>query len=280
MAIQFDINIQHRLWNVEMEILDVIDKVCRENGIKYSLAYGTMLGAVRHKGFIPWDDDLDIWMFREDYNRFIEIWETSNIKGYYLLSQDKAEEFGTNFIKIRKDNTAFVSKGEEHRDFHHGMFVDIFPLDNVGLTTSEEKIQRIYSLLSMLYSRGNASDHDGKLMYWGSKILLSIVPRKFYKTLRNYFNGKVQKYNGNPKATKMACFVTAGATQRQFKRDWFAKIIDVPFEDRKYMCYEDTDPILKVVYNDYMQLPPEEDRVWRHHPSIIDFENEFWPNNK
>jgi len=280
MVTKFDIETQHRLWDVEMEILDVIDKVCRENDIKYSLAYGTMLGAVRHKGFIPWDDDLDIWMLREDYNRFIEVWEKSDIKGYYLLSQDKAEEFATNFIKIRKDNTAFVSEGEEHRNFHHGIFVDIFPLDSIAPTSSGEKWQRINSLFSMLYTRSFASDHDGKIMYWGSKFLLGIVPRKCYKTLRHFFNKRVQKYNGNSEAKKVACFVTAGASHRHYHKEWILDIKEISFEGKRYLCNVDTDSILKVVYKDYMQLPPEEDRVWKHHPSIIDFDNEFWPNKK
>ena len=121
-----DTYMQRRIWDTEMEVLDVIDKVCRENGLKYSLAYGSMIGVVRHGGFIPWDDDMDIWMLREDYEKFIGIWENNPVDGYFLLRQETSPEYPQNFAKIRKCNTAFVSAGEENTNYHHGIFVDIF----------------------------------------------------------------------------------------------------------------------------------------------------------
>ena len=111
-----DTYMQRRIWDTEMEVLDVIDKVCRENGLKYSLAYGSMIGVVRHGGFIPWDDDMDIWMLREDYEKFIGIWENNPVDGYFLLRQETSPEYPQNFAKIRKCNTAFVSAGETRKN--------------------------------------------------------------------------------------------------------------------------------------------------------------------
>lgn len=120
---------------IELEILCVIDEFCKKNNICYSLAYGTLIGAIRHKGFIPWDDDIDLWMPRSDYNRFIELWLKDPVEGYILQNTDLESDFNQNFTKIRKDNSAFIqSEEEKQRCYHKGIFVDIFPLDRVAKT--------------------------------------------------------------------------------------------------------------------------------------------------
>ena len=108
--------ILRRLQLTELEILKVVDKVCRDNKIDYSLYAGTLLGAVRHKGFIPWDDDLDICLTRENYNRFIKIWNANPPKGYILQNKENTPDFSQTFTKIRKDNTAFFQEGRGDAD--------------------------------------------------------------------------------------------------------------------------------------------------------------------
>ena len=99
-----------KVWDVELEILTQIDTFCRNNGLKYSLAYGTLLGAVRHGGFIPWDDDIDIIMPRKDYEYLIANWD---IPGYIVQNKKTNDDFSQNFTKIRKDNTAYVQEEYE-----------------------------------------------------------------------------------------------------------------------------------------------------------------------
>ncbi len=100
--------IQKQLWITEQEILDVIDKVCVENGLRYSLGYGTLLGAVRHGGFIPWDDDIDVLMPREDYEGLIKIWPSAAPEGYLLETERMFDDYVNNFLKIRKDHTTYL----------------------------------------------------------------------------------------------------------------------------------------------------------------------------
>lgn len=121
-------NIIKKVWETEQEILDVIDKICRDNNLRYSLAYGTLIGAVRHKGFIPWDDDIDLMMPREDYEKLLSVWESQAPKGYILQNSRTDPDFTQNFTKIRKDGTTFLQEESERtKNYHKGIFVDIFP---------------------------------------------------------------------------------------------------------------------------------------------------------
>lgn len=109
----------------ETEILIEVDKFCKKNKLRYSLGFGTLLGAVRHKGFIPWDDDIDIWMPREDYKKFIAEWMKNPIDGYILSNTDTNIDFTQNFTKIRKDNTTFFQSEDADKTYHKGIFIDI-----------------------------------------------------------------------------------------------------------------------------------------------------------
>ena len=99
---------QQKLWDVQLDILNLIDQVCSKNDLQYSLYAGTLLGAVRHKGFIPWDDDLDICMPREDYEKFLKIWKDEDHPGYILQNKRNTPLFTQSFTKIRKDHTTFL----------------------------------------------------------------------------------------------------------------------------------------------------------------------------
>ena len=116
---------------VEVEILDEIDRICKKNNIKYFLVGGTLLGAVRHGGFIPWDDDIDLGMLREDYEKFIDICINSDEldKKYFMHSDETDSDYWLPFIKIRKNNTTFDEKVIKNCDTHKGIYVDIFPMD-------------------------------------------------------------------------------------------------------------------------------------------------------
>ena len=112
----------------ELDILKAFDSYCRKYGLKYSLAYGTMLGAVRHKGFIPWDDDVDVMMPYEDYEKFIKNWEKDGPEGFILQNKETNWDFTQNFTKIRKDKTTFLqTEWERNVSYHIGIFIDVFP---------------------------------------------------------------------------------------------------------------------------------------------------------
>lgn len=259
----------------ELNILSTVDDFCQKNNIKYSLAYGTLLGAVRHKGFIPWDDDIDIWMTRENYNKLIRAWEQNPVQGYILQNTDLEEDFSQNFTKIRKDNTAFIQTEEEKTtNYHKGIFIDIFPLDRVAKTPSKIAVQKLYAMLTMLFYRKYAPPTEKGLKKYISEFFLKIVPKSKYENARKYFENKYLFLSGD-----VDCSWLSNSTYRELSIYYDSDMMDdytfLQFEGRNFMSVSKWDHALKMKYGDYMQLPPEEDRVWKHHPIFIDLNNNY-----
>ena len=258
----------------ELEILLVIDEFCKKNDINYSLAYGSLIGAVRHKGFIPWDDDIDIWMSRVDYEKFIKLWVENPVKGYIIQNIDFENDFTANFTKIRKDKTTFLQPLEEKYNYHKGVFVDIFPLDRVAKGSFNRKLQKIYAVLTMLFYRKFAPPTETGIKKFISKFMLSIVPKSKYESARKHFEKKYLSLCGDD-----TCPWISNSTYRDlsiyYDSDMMDSFISLPFEGKEFMSVAKWDHALKKQYGDYMQLPPEEDRTWKHHPVLIDLEHNY-----
>ena len=160
----------------QIEIMEVIDTFCQQHGIPYSLYAGSLLGAVRHRGFIPWDDDLDICMLRRDYERFIDLWQKSPPAGYLLQNKENAPNFGQSFTKIRKDHTTFLQAEKDIGKFHNGIFVDIFPMDRLPRGRMARKIFFLDCIFYLLYTRGYVPPRGNPVIKAVSHILLRCTP--------------------------------------------------------------------------------------------------------
>lgn len=266
--------IQVKLRKTEQEILDVVHEICITNGLRYSLAYGTLLGAVRHGGFIPWDDDIDILMPREDYIKLLEIWSEKAPKDYILQEPYSSLDVTNNFAKIRKNNTAFVqTETEKKYKYHKGIFVDIFPLDRLAKGILGRTQQKLFCLLTMLYNRGYTSGSGG-MMELCEHLLLAVIPRRKYRYIEKWAEKKATKWNGN-NSLEWFGFQTVSDMKHHYAPDIFENLTELEFEQKKYCAFRDYNRILRDEFGDYMQLPPEEERVWKHHPIIIDFEHNY-----
>ena len=245
-------------------ITDEVDRICTKNHIKYSLIGGSMLGAIRHKGFIPWDDDMDIGMLRQDYERFLEICKTELKEEFDLQTNENDPFYVYGFAKILLKDTYLVQFGHEKTKSRKGVFVDIFPFDNVPEDFNKRKKQgkRNYLYIKMLERKFTARSLKG----------LPFKKKLAFKTLdvMNVFCSQqklVQKLNSNmiiynQSSTDYICNLSGyyGYERETIPARYFEKLIQVPFEDRTYYIMADYDTYLTHIYKDYMKLPPIEQR--------------------
>lgn len=259
----------------ELEILSVVDEFCRQYNLKYTLAYGTLLGAVRHGGFIPWDDDIDIWMPREDYDRFKELWLNNPVDGYIIQDPYLEPEFTQNFIKIRKDKTAFIEgENKKYVSYHKGIFIDIFPLDRIADNKLVYNLQKMEAIFMMLYTRKFAPPEEKGIKKLIAKTALKVVPKSKYDSLKKHLEKSLSRKS--PEKGEYKCFSSMIALSTlPYSSNMFDDLEEIEFEGRMFMVTSIAEEVLNKIYGDYMQLPPEEERVWKHHPILIDLEHNF-----
>lgn len=261
-----------RLQRVEQEILDEIVRVCDEFNLKYYLIGGTLLGAVRHKGFIPWDDDLDIAMPRADYDRFCELCGSELDRKYELHSIATDRTYWLPFAKIRKKNTIFEEKNIEGLNAPMGIYVDIFPLDNAKCVDClEQRIRTkiIKGISAVIYVKRELPVKPSLK----ARVLASCIPMSI-ATLTKFQIRLMTKHN----SAECDYYINFGSNYHTVKQTMLKTVFDpacqLEFEGKMYNALADYQYFLKRIYGeDYMQLPPMEKRV-THRPVRVIFDTE------
>lgn len=265
---------KQKLWSVQLEILDVIDEVCRDNNLQYSLYAGTLLGAVRHQGFIPWDDDLDICMPRDDYEKFLQIWKDKEHPGFILQNKRNTASFTQSFSKIRKDHTTFLQFEWEKERYHTGIFVDIFPFDRCPTSFLKLKLFRWQCMKYQLFTREFVPPKASWFIKMVSKKFLNFTSVDGRRKYREYFEKKmIDLYSCKELPT--VAIETAATMNQIYPSNLLDEYIDLLFEGKRYHSVSQWDKYLRVKYGEYMKLPPEKERVWRHNHLIIDFDHNY-----
>jgi len=254
-------------------MLKEVDRICRKHNIKYSLFAGTLLGAVRHKGFVPWDDDVDVCMLYEDYKRFIEIASKElDYEKYFLRTQETDVDCNLTFLQIKRNGTLFLRKGRSKFNTHNGVFIDVLPLFNGSKSTILHKIQ--YKLCMFL-----------KTIIWshlGAQSELHTIKRWYYTQLSRISNKKC--YSLFLKIATLVkeesdylLYVSARRSpicRAYTKRSNYDDLIEWEFEGHMFFIPKNYDEILRYSYSDdYMRYPNLSKRVARHLPSVIDIGN-------
>lgn len=250
-----------------LKIMDIIDDLCEKNNIKYYMTGGTLLGAIRHNGFIPWDDDFDIAMPREDFDKFINLCKTKLPEGYSLLWISTKKDYWRLFAKISNDRTQFIESIGENEKTDSGIFVDIFPLDeSVCYNHKLQKRKDIIEKIKVLITAKKAPSVLGGWKRFASIILPNRLLFKLALIIMTLNNGKGYKYYSN--------FGSQYTIQkRTIEKEKIGDGIKVKFEDRMYYapnCYIE---VLEHIFGkNYMELPPVEKRK-THYPVFVKFSN-------
>lgn len=265
---------------VELDMLKEFDRVCRKNNINYVLVGGSMLGAIRHKGYIPWDDDADIAMLREDYNKFKRVCSEMNPEICYFQDHETDKEYRWGYGKLRRTGTTYVRVGQEHLKCKTGIFVDVFPMDDIPKSTLGQMLQdfHCFCLRKILWSEVGKMNTSGFMKQWFT--LLSKIPTSFVYKQLNFYIKKSNSTSDHLVRTLM--FPASGKLYRispikeryGMPKKWFLEREEYEFEGCKFFGTKDYDAILKHFYGNYMELPPE-DKRGQHSPfSEITFPGE------
>ena len=249
------------LQKVEMEMLSVFIEICRKHHLKYFLIGGSCLGAIRHQGFIPWDDDIDLGMPRKDYEKFCEIAPKELGSSYFFQNFDTEPNCGLVFGKIRKNGTILSETYSYHIDMNQGVWIDIFPYDYVYENRFHRNLHfYCYLLIKNMYiircgyKNPRPQNKLFSILYNVAKILSQILPLSVYIKL-------LKRMMICCKDSKLV-FPFGGAYPKKdvIPKDWINNLYEVNFEEELCCVFSKSDNYLKQLYNNYMQLPPVEKR--------------------
>ncbi len=251
----------HILQKIELEMLIEIDRICRKNDIRYSIDGGTLLGAVRHKGFIPWDDDADVIFLRSEYEKFREACKCDlDSERFFLQDYITDPEYRWGYAKMRRNDTSYIRAGQEDQKFHDGIFLDIFVVDNVPDGWFARRIHHFACFLIRkgLYSevgKKNEKNPVIRCIY----TLMSRISKDTYFRWRNKLAASVAG-----KKTELISHYMYQYPKRckyGLPGECFGEMIDMEFDGYTLRGFKKYDLYLSRLYGDYMKMPPESDRV-------------------
>lgn len=261
-----------KLKRVELLILAETARVCNKYQIKYFLHYGTLIGAVRHQGFIPWDDDIDIAMLRKDYEYFLAVASKEISPDFLVIDYESDNQYGQSKCKVMAKNTVMEEYNAVYTKSEKGIFIDVFPLDFAPEGKIPQFIHKnvnYFSKKMLLLKSGNVyAAHGIKKYGYDLAILCSrAIPRSWL--IKMHKNNATQYGNGS----KM---VVSLCSPYLYEKElspvaWFENVVDVQFEGYSFSAPAGYDSVLKAIYGDYMKLPPEEQRKNKHELKSLDF---------
>ena len=279
---QYDPLVLKKLQQVQTQMLkDVLD-VCEKYGLSCFLIYGTAIGAVRHKGFIPWDDDIDVGMLREDYDKFLEVFDKELKEDYEVLTPETDSRYACTVTHVQRKNTVFITEMTKNLKCNCRIFMDIFPFDNVPDSTKEQnrllKKSTLYGKLLFLSGSGSPHIpyngilyhvmHLGCMLIHGVLKLFHVTPIFLYRRFKN-----VSTSFNNVDCEYVTSYEYTGCIKDKIRKSDILPLKKVPFENIYAYIPANNDDFLKKVYGDYKQIPPIEERV-NHAPLVIQFEGE------
>ncbi len=259
---------------IQVELLDQVDRICRKHDIKYMICGGTLIGAVRHKGFIPWDDDVDVRMERKEYERFCKVCQQELDGDKFFFQTHKTDKnYPWYFGKLRYNYSRYVRVGQDHLNMNDGIFLDIFPTDGIP----NNSVARTFVLIKckllkkMLYSIVGSVHEKNPIKRTVYKVMNKYPKRLVYKS----FDAMAKKYS-DPRYRCVTDYSFPSKLFRPefFQRKWVLELVELEFENRNYYATAFYDKWLTIGYGNYMELPPPEKRHGNNDIVIFSIDDE------
>ena len=259
-----------------LEMAEYFVQFCKENDLLCYLCGGGAIGTLRHKGFIPWDDDLDFFMPRKDYEKLAQLWP-QKADSRYQLSKSNENYLDRNlFITIRDTQTTCIKPYQQDLDIPHGLALDVLPLDYYPTNELSRKKQVIAALVYSLFCAQTIPEKHGGIMKWGSQVLLALVPSKKlrYKIWKKA-EAEMTKYTKEESDGITELCSGPYYMKKKYPISSFEAALWLPFEDTELPIPIGYDAYLKTAFGDYMTPPPVEKQVAHHDAVLVDLEKSY-----
>lgn len=257
---------------IEVEMLRIFVDVCNKLGLRYYMLGGTLLGAVRHQGFIPWDDDIDVGMPRADYEVFLKKGQALMPEHLFVQCTKTEPEYLMCYTKIRNSNTTFLESSTSHLPINQGIFIDVFPLDYYPEQGCEQKkIDRKSRHLNARVGQKFKTTQKPSQIVRLKKLIIAMR----YPSIKRAIQDRENLYRSVPRSGFLANYGGAWGKKEIVPADWYGEGVPLVFEGIQVMAPAKYHDWLTQVYGDYMQLPPVEKRVSHHYTDVIDLHKSY-----
>lgn len=267
-----------KLKQIELDILKEFVFVCQKLNLTYFVIGGTLLGTVRHKGFIPWDDDIDVGMPRKDYEIFLQKAQELLPACYFLQTHQTDSEYPLNFAKIRNSNTTFIESSVANRNMNHGVYIDVFPLDFYPDSRLKQLWFDIRWKLLHFRMRSEFIIPKGYKAPLFKKMLQSVLmklAKLIYPSATKVIERREKLMNLYTNTSLVANFCGAWGKREIVPAFWYGDGRILPFENLTVRVPKQAEKWLTQVYGNYMKLPPQEKQMAHHYTDKIDLEHSY-----
>ena len=257
--LEIDNETLRKLQMIQLELLQEVDRICKKCNIHYNIIAETLLGAVRHGGFIPWDDDADVALLRDEYEKFRIACQTElDTTRFYFQDHRNTKGYRWGYGKLRRKDTLFLREFQEHMPYKQGVFIDVFPLDGVPDNYFLRSIKNFecFCVRKILWSKVGKVAEKNLFKKKEYEILDKIPEERIF----HYYH--IMIHNANCKRTKMVRILMFPTPNDEggYYRNWYETSADIQFEGVTFVGIKDYDSYLHFKFGDYMQLPPQNQR--------------------
>lgn len=260
-----------------LNLLKVFDSFCEKNGLIYYVCGGGCIGAIRHKGFIPWDDDIDVMMPRRDYEKLKVLWPQQMDQSRYKFNDNSETQYlRTMWASISDENTTFIKERQKDLDISHGIKLEIIPLDGCPSSSISRTLQMFWALIHQIYINQEPPVSKGSLLKGAGNILLLAHrswPSRYRAAVRAEKRMSKYPFEECEKVTELT--TRFQYMRNEYPKETFEKAIRVPFEDFMMPVPAGYDAYLRMAFGNYMELPPEDERVPKHEAVYIDTDSAY-----